>query len=428
MKKLVIAVLIVSMLMVFPTIAMAKKVEISLAEWGDVRWVKQAMGLRTYYFEKEHPEVKVNIIPIPMANYYDKLLTMIAGGVAPDSACIASSLLRKFISTRSIISINQFMEKDTTLDWDDYLGHEEVTYDGKVYGLPAGRNYVCWAYNADMFKEAGLPSPYEIQKQGNWTQEKFIEVAKKLTQDTNGDGVPDQYGFGGWGGYYEFFPLVWMNGGKTYDDFYYPTKCLLNSPEAKKALQYMVDMVKKYKITPPPQMEAAKLGIQFQTGKIAMDMSNIGTACWALFGKWYNFDWNYVLPARGEKGLYTFAEVVPEVIFAQSKNKELTYEFLKSITSLPTYFHMLENRGRWIPARKSYTYDPRFKKVYGQFHLDVDWDMMEKYARFAPKPVNPFRIEEIISNQIDLARRGKKTVDQACEDMTAEINKILQEK
>ncbi len=430
MKKLVISILIVTMVMVFTTIGMgAKKVEISVAEWGDVRWVKDSMALRTYYFEKEHPEVKVNVMPIPMADYYDKLFTMIAGGIAPDTACIAASFLRKFISTGSIISISQFMEKDTTLDWDDYLGHEDVTYDGKVYGLPAGRNYQAWMYNADMFKEAGIPSPYEIQKQGNWTQEKFIEIAGKITKDIDGDGVPDQYGcmFGGWGYREDFFPLVWMAGGKAFDNLQYPTKCLLNSPEAKKALQYAVDLVEKYKITPPPQMEASKLGINFGTGKIAMHMSNIGIACWALFGEWYDFDWNYVLPPRGEKGLYTFAEVVPEVIFTQSKNKEITYEFLKSMTSLPTYFYMLENRGRWIPARKSYTYDPRFEEVYGQFHLDVDWDMMEKYARFLPKPENPLRVNSIIANQVDLAMRGKKTADQACEDMTAKINEVLQE-
>ncbi len=429
MKKLVIGILIVAILMAFSTIGMAKKVEISYMSWGNIDWHTQAMAVRGYHFNKEHPDVKVKLIVIPWFNYYDKLFTMVAAGTPPDTASIETSLIGKFISTRSIISISQFMEKDTTLDWDDYMGHEEVTYDGKVYGLPAGRNYQCWVYNADLFKEAGIPSPYEIQKQGNWDQEKFIEIAGKMTKDIDGDGIPDQYGYSYPSGLlrWAFYPLVWMNGGKAFDKLQYPTKCLLNSPEAKKALQYVVDMVQKYKITPPPQMEASKIGVQFQTGKIAIRDFNLAGSAWAMFGKWYDFDWNLVLPARGEKGLYTWAEVCPEVIFAQSKDKKLAYELIKSLTSLPTYYRMLEHQTKWIPARKSYMQDPRFKEAYSHLNLDVDWDLIEKYGRFAPKPANPLQIETVLANQIDLAMRGKKTAEQACEDMTAKINEILQE-
>ena len=44
-------------------------------------------------------------------------------------------------------------------------------------------------------EEAGIEweTIYDMQKDGTWTWEAFEEVLKKLTQDTDGDGVVDKY-------------------------------------------------------------------------------------------------------------------------------------------------------------------------------------------------------------------------------------------
>ena len=44
-------------------------------------------------------------------------------------------------------------------------------------------------YNKDMFDKYKLPYPDET-----WDWDKYLEVAKKLTLDTNGDGQIDQWG------------------------------------------------------------------------------------------------------------------------------------------------------------------------------------------------------------------------------------------
>ncbi len=43
-----------------------------------------------------------------------------------------------------------------------------------------------FAYNEEMLKKEGLNPPT------NWAE--YIAAARKLTKDTNGDGIPDQFG------------------------------------------------------------------------------------------------------------------------------------------------------------------------------------------------------------------------------------------
>lgn len=71
---------------------------------------------------------------------------------------------------------------------------------GSIYlfaeqGLPTSGIYL--GYNATMIEELGLEDPQELFKKGEWTWEKFAEYCRKGTQDKDGDGIIDVYGFGG---------------------------------------------------------------------------------------------------------------------------------------------------------------------------------------------------------------------------------------
>lgn len=62
-------------------------------------------------------------------------------------------------------------------------------------GLNVSTTYL--AYNAEMVAAAGLTDPNELYEKGEWTWEKFAEYCTKLTQDTDNNGEPDIYGYGG---------------------------------------------------------------------------------------------------------------------------------------------------------------------------------------------------------------------------------------
>jgi hypothetical protein len=69
------------------------------------------------------------------------------------------------------------------------------TYLFSEQGLAQGGYYL--GYNSTMIQDLGLEDPQELYKKGEWTWDKFAELCKAGTQDTNGDGTPDIYGYGG---------------------------------------------------------------------------------------------------------------------------------------------------------------------------------------------------------------------------------------
>ena len=52
-------------------------------------------------------------------------------------------------------------------------------------------------YNKTMIEALGLEDPQELYNKGEWTWDKFSEFAKTATQDTDGDGNIDTYGYAG---------------------------------------------------------------------------------------------------------------------------------------------------------------------------------------------------------------------------------------
>lgn len=53
------------------------------------------------------------------------------------------------------------------------------------------------AFNLQMLEENNLEDPRDLYARGEWTWDKFLEYCEVLTQDTDGDGQLDQYGFCG---------------------------------------------------------------------------------------------------------------------------------------------------------------------------------------------------------------------------------------
>lgn len=52
------------------------------------------------------------------------------------------------------------------------------------------------AFNQQMLDAAGLENPNALYERGEWTWDKWREYLLELTQDTDGDGVTDVYGYG----------------------------------------------------------------------------------------------------------------------------------------------------------------------------------------------------------------------------------------
>src|SRR5690606_7316706 len=104
-------------------------------------------------------------------------------------------------------------------------------FDGALYGLPASFSNVVLFYNQNLYDQAGVGAPG-----ASWGWSDLLEAARKLTVDTSNDGVADRHGYAA-----AWWPLyIWLGGGEIIDET--GTDTLIDSPEAIRGLQEMVDL------------------------------------------------------------------------------------------------------------------------------------------------------------------------------------------
>jgi len=75
---------------------------------------------------------------------------------------------------------------------------DAFNFGGKSYSFSVGINLTnaeVVFFNKRLFREAGLDPnlPYDLQKNGQWTWERFLQICKQLTRDINNDGRIDTY-------------------------------------------------------------------------------------------------------------------------------------------------------------------------------------------------------------------------------------------
>ncbi len=150
------------------------------------------------------------------------------------------------------------------------------------------------AFNKQMLEDAKLEDPRDLYERGEWTWDKFIEYCQALTQDTDGDGQVDQYGFCGYQS--ELLNgLLMSNGNATICG---GTECTIGDTKVGEALQMMQDMFVKYNVCYPYDFSSAggspsdSMRNQYNEGNIAFFPS----AVWIQ-----NANGNY--PAGGEGNL-----------------------------------------------------------------------------------------------------------------------------
>lgn len=146
------------------------------------------------------------------------------------------------------------------------------------------------AFNKQMLDDNNLEDPRELYARGEWTWSKFIEYCQTLTQDTDGDGQIDQYGYCGF--INETFEQLMMSNGASVAS---TTQEQLSSPEIGEVLDLISKMYNEYGVAFPHDFESsdpsAAMRWQYREGNIGFWPS----AAWIAANE-ADYDYN------GEKG------------------------------------------------------------------------------------------------------------------------------
>jgi len=118
--------------------------------------------------------------------------------------------------------------------------------DGRQYGFPANVGYTVLLYHVDMFEEAGIEPP-----RGGWTTDELIEVANRLTVES--DEVPGGKRFGIVG--MHPWPMSLAAGGRFFVED--GTRSRYNAPETVDAFRVFRDLMYEHEVMPTPAETAS---------------------------------------------------------------------------------------------------------------------------------------------------------------------------
>lgn len=309
-------------------------------------------------FEADNPDIDVQTVLVPWADYFTKLRTDVSGGNADDIFMINSSYVEPYIANNNLVEIGADFD-DLKDDWVP-AAVEQYTYDDKLWGVPALTDGgIAVYYNADLLTEAGV-APEDLQDL-TWNPDgegdTFLPIAQKLTVDANGvrgdedgfDGAsPDVWGYSAaqdlQGIYYNF---VGSNGGQFQDE---EGRFIFDSPESVEAFQYLVDLINTHQVSPAASNTNNNGDFtrdQFLQGKIAMFQSGIYNLKNVADGA--DFEWGIAPIPAGPEGRISVVNTIIVAGNADSDAPEATQRVLRWLGSTEGATYLGES-GAAMPA------------------------------------------------------------------------------
>ena len=313
---------------------------IRYSRWGDIREIKAEKEIVKAFNKEYKGQIKVDFQSVAWGAYWQRLQNQLAAGDAADVFLMAGAYFYDFANKGIFYDITEYMQD---VDLSRYIYNKNVmVFRDRYYGMArditlGGIMY----YNKKIFDEAGIAYP-----DWTWDWDKWLDVAKKLTIDKNGNGEPDQWGTyiptWGEGGLY---PMIWCAGGEVLTEDKQET--LINEPNARKALQFMYDSRFKHKVSPS---EAYMQGLAdpFMTGIFA---TTIGISSTIVSYNKLPFQWGVAPIPAGPGGRFMSGNQLVLSIYSKSKHPEEAWEFIKFATG-PIGQRIMAEQKQAIPALK----------------------------------------------------------------------------
>lgn len=375
-------------------------------QWWTPNWDEPESRQMATEFETANAGIKVNLVITDWDTYKSKITTAISANNAPELNTVLTTDVGPFAKLGFAAQLNDYAAKEN-IDLEDFIkpALDIATVDGKIYGLPFRHDGSGMYYNVDLLKAAGYN---EFPK----TWEEFVAMCKKLSKD----GVS---GFA-WplgnqaNAVTRLIQQLYTNNGDVLNAD--ETKCLLDSEAAKKAMGNIVNSMKEGYAAPNSlEWDNTKMRDAFGSGQLAVLFSgpfDIDT----LKKDYPNLNFKTaVIPGINGMGCTTsngWAVMMAE----KSTNKDAAAKFLAYIIKPENQIRLTDS----FPASKTAIKDPKFSTEYlVPFAQQLDNSRPEPaYKAWA-------EMEPIIYSYIQQAVSGSISVDDACVNMTKDINAIL---
>lgn len=364
-------------------------------------------------FNRANPDVNVLMQRMDWATYYNKLFVAGLGHRAPEVFVLQTLAMVRFARADFVRSVDDLAAGPNGLDvrrippniWDS------VEVNGKHYGMPLDIWTLGMYYNRRLFREAGIVDAQGVPKPPV-TQQEFLAAAQKLTRKGQG-GASDQWGFVFTNFESNIYTLMRQFGGA----FFTPdtSRCILNNPQNVAALQFGIDLIRKYKVAPPPENFDAWIG--FRQGRVGMAFEGIYML--ADLQKQTDLDFSGApVPHLGPiPAVWTGSHNLCLRSDLKGKQQEAAWRFIKFLSDNSLDWAA----GGQIPARTDLLHSTRFQKMPVQAAFSTQIPIVS----YLPRLSFIFEFQTEFNTAVEKALRGSATPEQALATAEANINKVL---
>lgn len=309
--------------------------DVMITSLGDSDGGPYLRGVMEDYMEM-YPNVTLNPVECSMNDLYTTLITQATSGTLPDIFTMSEAYSANCLEMGMMVDNLPELLGDEYMDGLMDVAVENATVDDTLVYMPWQNNITAMVYRKDLFEEKGI----EIPK----TWDEFLEAAKALTEDTDGDGKIDRYGcvFAGQRNdsaesRFQTFALTYGcdfvtdNGDGTYTSGF-------GIDEFKEAMESFVNLAVNEGVTPPGFTEIgySEAYTMIAAGEACMFFSpsnvlgGIYTANPEMEGKMGSFP----MPTNEGVDPITSFSSVGMTISNTCENPEVAADFLKYMTSV----------------------------------------------------------------------------------------------
>ena len=339
-----------------------ENVTLSFLYWAD-GVQKELVEKAVAEYEKANPNVKINAEALPATGEFAGILeSRKASGDLPDVSYMGEGDVVKYNEMGILADISSIFERENAPKKLDAITIRDK--DNRIIGVGLSNQLELLYYNKKMFDEANIPYP-STKVEEAWTWDEFVEIAKKLTKDSNGKNATEKgfnpemietYGIAlsATQAFHNFWALYSNGGGVVSAD---GKEFLWDKPQSIEAFQAYVDLINVHKVANPSTHG-------WWTGIGDVTTVDAGGAAMMFNGSWdlANIP-NCSDPDNiGVGVLPKFNKAVtmncggPLVVYNTSKNLDEAMKFAEYMLDPSNNIPLLES-GAWLPNEESWYTD-----------------------------------------------------------------------
>jgi len=368
-------------------------------------------------FEAENPDIQVEIMHIP-DKYFQKLHALLAANLAPDVMFLNNIQFPAYASNGAFLNLEPYLAQSQQLQATDFFPQtlDGFRWQAQIQGIPRDASNLVVFYNQELFDRAGLAYPTP-----DWTLDEMVAMAARLTQDTHGDGKPEQFGMS-FSPYFLFwFPYVWSEGGDIFDAS--RQQFTLSQPAAVAGIQRHADLRHKHHVA-PRSAESGSLSMSqmFMQQKLAMNLN--GRWAVPLYRQNLDFRWDIAPFPRGTQGSVVDADASGWVISKRARSPERAWKLVEFLASRKAS-EAFTQPGLIIPARQDVARSEVFlAPTEAPAHAEYFLSALETGK---PMPAVPYwnAILDEVNQALEPVWEGQQSAEQALKDLELRIKPLL---